>query len=855
MTQVAAALSAFAAAPMNRIGIVQLSDLQFGKNHRFGTPSTIARKLALDINALAEKHSFVPLYLVVAGDIAESGHADEFNDAARQLQQLANDIRIDTDAVLFVPGNHDVSWPLAAAGFAAGDPSIKLTTYQSFVLKINRRSALRSDHFPCIVDKRTGLSMILVDTCAEENHLTHKGFVDLEKLLKTFQLLDESNDTPHTRICIMHHRLTALGADVHACIENARDVESVIRTKKVDVVLTGHIHESAIYSETRDGTSIIYTGVGSTGVSQTQRTDGTPNQYCIHVIDRESNRIETLWRSYSPSRTTSLGLGGWVGDNSIPDEKSNFPLPRVKLEAAVSNDFLQDGRFVDRFGVGRNPFIFSNAEKISPELILRLFVSDEARHKGAKRLSGDAIIRGSRGAGKTMLLRYLDLYGSNQFREAVNRRETAECFPVLVNFSVIHPAEIGIDRSSVYRAADNLIFRSVIDALDRAAEDLRKPSFKDAIYRAKQRVDSLKNVDSTSISKLGAAIQEYLSPYFRHVLLLIDEIAPVFPKSFFSDPHTGFLYWMNSIRNSGPFHTRVAVYPNDVSDILNEERFGALVNLDFNVRNPDEFAAFYEYCTQLVNSYMASVSCDGKAKAGLFNLLQQPSDPKQDCLEQLIYASDGSPRRFLSLMDKCFSAAASSVLDGPASPLDKDAVLGVIREYSRNLVNSYSVSEQEVAASVAKVCRKQVTFRFRAPGLAPLLSPLYLAREEFNVVKLAEVGAGRRGSIYEFTYPYCVLMDIQTHYVRDSRRVCSSRDRIDGDWISVVTTVQKEQIDSLVGLVREVGMVELIDTTGAIISRTEGNSVWCNELPLDAGEGSQVSFLVRDEMAVDVVTL
>ncbi len=85
--------------------------------------------------------------------------------------------------------------------------------------------------------------------------------------------------------------------------------------------------------------------------------------------------------------------------------------------------------------------------------------------------------------------------------------------------------------------------------------------------------------------------------------------------------------------------------------------------------------------------------------------------------------------------------------------------------------------------------------------------------------------------------------------------MCSSRDRIDGDWISVVTTVQKEQIDSLVGLVRETGTVTMIDLTGAIIAREDGKDVWCNELPLGASPGSQVSFLVRDDLAVDVVTI
>jgi 3',5'-cyclic AMP phosphodiesterase CpdA len=838
---------------MKRFGVIQIADVQFGKNHRFGSPSNIARKLALDINWLAEKHSFFPVYIVVAGDIVETGHASEFEDARTQITRLAQDVKIDTDSILFVPGNHDVSWPLSRASVEVGDASLKLNTYQKFVADINQRSLLKVDSFSYVIDWRLGVVFLLVDTCDQESHEVHKGFVDLNKLVKTIEKFEaECGGAELTRICVMHHRLTALGSNVKSCVENAREVEAILRSKLIDIVLTGHVHEATVFCEIRDGRGVIYTGVGSAGVDKSQRGDGVQNQYGIHIIDRAGSCVETLWRCYNPSRGTSLGLGGWVGDNSVPDDKSKFSLPQIKLENPVSKDYLQDGRLVERLGVGRNPFIFSNAEKISPELILELFVSDEARHKGAKRLSGDAIIRGSRGAGKTMLLRFLDLYGSARFKSSLENKEIAECFPVLVNFAVIHPSDIGRDRSTIYRSADNLIYRSIIAAFDRAADELRKPAFKDAVYRVKQRIDSLNNVDATLVSKLGGAIREYLTPYFRHVLLLIDEIAPVFPKDFFVDVDTGFLYWMNSIRNSGPFYTRVAVYPNDQSDILNEERFGALVNLDFNVRNPDECQAFYEYCIDLVNRYLASVSCDQSRKTVISDVLEFPADRRNDGLEQLIYASDGSPRRFLSLMDKCFNAVVSAPGEGRAKPLSKESVLTVIKEYSRNLVNSYSVSEQEVAASIAQVCRKQVTFRFRAPGLTPLLSALHSAREEFNVVKLAEVGAGRRGSTYEFTYPYCVLMDIQTHFLRDTRRVCSSRDRLDGDWINVVTTVQKEQIESLTGLPRISGSVLQIDGCCAIIKTSEGNEYWCDEPPDGASVGAAVSFLVREDIAVDV---
>lgn len=68
---------------------------------------------------------------------------------------------------------------------------------------------------------------------------------------------------------------------------------------------------------------------------------------------------------------------------------------------------MEDLALIEKYSIKRNPFTYSNAEKISANQIVKLFVSSEGRNKGAVRTTGDAIIRGSRGSGKTMMLRYL----------------------------------------------------------------------------------------------------------------------------------------------------------------------------------------------------------------------------------------------------------------------------------------------------------------------------------------------------------------------------------------------------------------------------------------------------------------
>ena len=59
----------------NSLTILHLSDLQFGKNHRYpdgeGSFNSLYAKLAEDLDELAEKRALRPTAIVVTGDIAE----------------------------------------------------------------------------------------------------------------------------------------------------------------------------------------------------------------------------------------------------------------------------------------------------------------------------------------------------------------------------------------------------------------------------------------------------------------------------------------------------------------------------------------------------------------------------------------------------------------------------------------------------------------------------------------------------------------------------------------------------------------------------------------------------------------
>lgn len=835
---------------MIRYGIIQISDLQFGDKHRFGNPSTISDILANDVEHMSEKHQFFPIYLVCTGDITEKAHTNEFFEAETIIKKLARKLSIDKDSILCIPGNHDINWRLAEVSLEVGDTNLKYNNYNKFVIDTcNKYSIVESNYYNRFFDHRLGIEFLFLNSCEKEDHNNHYGYIEKDKLVQSLIRNIGKDFEDYTKICICHHRIESNRDSLSkTVVQNSHEIETILIENGYNIVLTGHLHENRCQIVKHQEKSVIYSGSGSTGADSTQRVDGVQNQYTIHILDSYNKKLESHWRAFSPIKRTKFGLGAWTEDNSIDTNPSIFDLPNIINFDAFSSNSMEDLTLMTKYQIRRNPFTFSNAEKISTNQIIQLFVASEGRNKSAVRFTGDAIIRGSRGSGKTMLLRYLNIFGNFTFDDNFKDKKVSESFPVLVNLSMIHNSEWKSTVKSLMESAEKLIFESVLTALESKCKELNSPEFKSSLFRVKQKLGVLANQEGTIIWKLGVAIKENMSNYFTHILLLIDEVAPVFPKEFFQDLENGFLRWMNSIRNSGPYFTRIAVYPNDISDILNEDRFGSVVNLDYNIKNDDDFNLFRIYCKELVDKYLSLVSLNRINPTKISNIIEV-IDNENDSLEQLIYASDGSSRRFTSLMDKCLTSQRYTV----NKVFNKEDVIGIIKEFSNNLLSSYDLSDRELAQSIAKACKKQVTYRFRMPGLTNFILALHAKNEELNIIKLAEVGTGRRGTTFEFTYPYCLLMDIQTHFLKETRKICTSRDRYTGEWISQVTTVTKDQIEYLSNEHRTEGHITEIGNDLIVLTDLLLRDYISDDFDPDLNIGDRVTFIHINDIASDII--
>jgi 3',5'-cyclic AMP phosphodiesterase CpdA len=90
---------------------VHLSDIHFGQEKDGGTDAENAdakKRLIEDARAEVVKLNGEVLGVIVAGDIAYSGHDDQYALAGQWLAELTDAIGCERTDVQMIPGNHDI---------------------------------------------------------------------------------------------------------------------------------------------------------------------------------------------------------------------------------------------------------------------------------------------------------------------------------------------------------------------------------------------------------------------------------------------------------------------------------------------------------------------------------------------------------------------------------------------------------------------------------------------------------------------------------------------------------------------------------------------------------------------------
>ncbi|MFC7358889.1 tetratricopeptide repeat protein [Nocardioides astragali] len=332
--------------------VVHLSDPHFGsimrdgraiEMHRFfdGENSVrLSAELVVEIRRAANAGNYKPedISIVVSGDLTYQATVAEFKLVEAFLQELCQELSLQRQQIILVPGNHDVDWRLAAI-----DVTHRFDNYLTFVRRFYGKE-LFEKLFPLIAwdfdiatDRPPANNIVLfsvhgplafvgLNSCVFETDQDHYGFVGLRQLDLASGLLEQA-PREAIKIAVMHHHLHPFpevleareGSDVWLDLSTVRDagiVEQRLEQLGIDVVLHGHKHKPQLREtlvrhrmDTQGSTErkLVVSGAGSVGVNSRELEHSESNHFALVEVlrsrreaDAEFLRVEWREMSYLP---------------------------------------------------------------------------------------------------------------------------------------------------------------------------------------------------------------------------------------------------------------------------------------------------------------------------------------------------------------------------------------------------------------------------------------------------------------------------------------------------------------------------------------------------------------------------
>lgn len=301
--------------------IVHLTDLHFGKGHRFsgamtaaGTPAaskgipTLAESIGKDLQSAAFAGSIWhgdgqhrnPLLLALTGDLTQTGSVAELKQAEQCVRDLCTGGLLSTKVVpsevAIVPGNHDVLYDRA-------DPSERWSLYCPFDARLRGTSASPDDatRLTRVVNRSAeGLVVAELNSCfyvVKDSPETHRGQIDeasLDSLDAQLEAIPAAERRDSLKIALVHHHPVVLPFFAEAgrgydAIVGATKLLQLLRKHEFHLVLHGHKHfphtfsydpQCAWTAEQPHGLLIVAGGSAGAGASELPADEkGATNTY------------------------------------------------------------------------------------------------------------------------------------------------------------------------------------------------------------------------------------------------------------------------------------------------------------------------------------------------------------------------------------------------------------------------------------------------------------------------------------------------------------------------------------------------------------------------------------------------
>lgn len=330
------------------ITILHISDIQFGKDHRFDRQAeqsplealgTLLERLLADIRTLRRSETLEPDLLFVTGDLAEWGRKPEFAEALHFLRELSGSLGLRPDRVTLIPGNHDINWPACEAYFKECQseelqpafpywPKWKhyVWMFQQFYgdtagAEFTEEQPWSFFEFPDLRVVVAGINSTMAESHRTEDHHGHVG----ERQLLWFQnRLEPYRSKGWLRIGLVHHNYRRGATSDNENLRDADDLERLLG-ESLNLLFHGHTHDGRLDWMSP---SVPILSTGSAAVTAGARPPEVPNQY--QFVRIWPDHIQRGARGYAPDRKT------WIGDNRVSRKGDSWKsLHKVSLDAVA----------------------------------------------------------------------------------------------------------------------------------------------------------------------------------------------------------------------------------------------------------------------------------------------------------------------------------------------------------------------------------------------------------------------------------------------------------------------------------------------------------------------------------------
>jgi predicted MPP superfamily phosphohydrolase len=328
--------------------LLHLSDLHFATNDQ----ATVSyAQLAADLRQQGVTDRLDAL--VVSGDLVNRAEPAEYDAARLFLEYLMSGFGLAARQIVLVPGNHDVSWSLAEAGYSlrkrsqqrGGLPPGTFIEHGTDVIEVRDEEAYRrrfqpfADFYRLVkgveyplhyLDQATldvpdprFLILGLNSAWEIDHHFPDRASINAEALAQALLKLGPAS-ADQLRIAVFHHPIHS-GEDSR--IRDAAFLQQ-LAVHGFCLALHGHVHraDAALYRYDRaiGGRQIEIVAAGTLGAPTHDWVPNYPLQYNLLLVAPDKITIETRCR-YEVN-------GAWAPDARWPQGPGKDPLPRYVIE-------------------------------------------------------------------------------------------------------------------------------------------------------------------------------------------------------------------------------------------------------------------------------------------------------------------------------------------------------------------------------------------------------------------------------------------------------------------------------------------------------------------------------------------